>query len=66
MRRTATVIIDREGRDQGGVFVLTEMAVIPATEWFIRAMQILARSGVDVPTNIMSLPMGDQFAVRPI
>ena len=54
MRRTATVIIDREGRDQGGVFVLTEMAVIPATEWFIRAMQILARSGVDVPSNIMS------------
>lgn len=54
-RRTATVVITREGRDKGGVFMLTEMPVIPATEWFIRAMQLLVRSGADVPPNIMSL-----------
>jgi len=55
MRRTATVSIDREGRDKGGVFVLTEMPAIPATEWFLRAMQLLARAGVDVPPHIMQL-----------
>lgn len=55
MRRTATISIDRDGRDKGGVFVLTEMPAILATEWFLRAMQLLARSGVDVPPHIMQL-----------
>jgi len=54
-RRTAVVVIERDGRDKGGTFVLTEMAAIPATEWFIRAMQLLVRSGADVPPDIMSL-----------
>lgn len=51
--RTAAVTIAREGRDQGGIFTITEMPAIPATEWFIRAMQLLVRSGADVPPNIM-------------
>ena len=51
-RRTAAITITREGRDHGGVFVITEMPAVPATEWFIRAMQLLARSGADVPPNI--------------
>lgn len=55
MRRTATVVIEREGRDKGGIFVLNEMPVIPATEWFVRAMQLLIRGGVDVPPHIMQL-----------
>jgi hypothetical protein len=54
-RRTSTVVITRDGRDKGGIFTLTEMAAIPATEWFLRAMQLLARSGADVPPNIMQL-----------
>lgn len=53
-RRTAVVVIEAEGRDKGGVFTITEMAAIPATEWFIRAMQILARSGADVPADIFA------------
>jgi len=52
MRRKATVVIEREGRDKGGVFVLEEMPAMPATEWFIRAGQLLARSGTDIPANI--------------
>ena len=54
-RRTGTVFIDRDGRDKGGVFVITEMPVVQATEWFIRAMQLLARSGADVPPNIFQM-----------
>ena len=52
-RRTAVITITRDGRDAGGVFDLREMPVMQETEWFIRAMQILARSGADVPPNIM-------------
>jgi hypothetical protein len=54
MRRKATVVIEREGRDKGGVFVIHEMPALPATEWFLRAMQLLARSGADVPPDIFS------------
>ena len=53
-RRTANIVIDAPGRDQGGVFVIQEMAAVPASDWFIRAMQILARSGTDVPADIFS------------
>ena len=51
--RNAQFIVAREGRDQGGVFLLTEMPAVPATEWFLRAMQLLVRSGVDVPPSIL-------------
>lgn len=54
-RREADLVISREGRDKGGVFHLREMAALPATEWFMRAMQLLARSGMDVPPNIMQM-----------
>lgn len=54
MLRTSTFVVETEGRDKGGAFVLTEKPAIPATEWFIRAMQLLARSGADVPPAIMS------------
>jgi hypothetical protein len=53
MLRTAHVTITREGRDKGGVFAITEKPAYQATEWFIRALQLLARSGADVPAEIM-------------
>ena len=53
MIRTATIAITRAGRDQGGVVTITEKPAYQATEWFIRAMQILVRSGADVPPDIM-------------
>lgn len=52
MRRTASFTVEREGRDKGGVFVIQEMPALPATDWFLRAMQLLARSGADVPADI--------------
>jgi hypothetical protein len=52
--REATITISREGDDKGGVFVIRKMAAIPATDWFIRAVQLLARSGADVPPHIMA------------
>lgn len=51
--REANITITRDGRDKGGTFHLREMPALLATEWFIRAMQLLARAGIDVPPNIM-------------
>ena len=63
MRRTATIVIEREGRDKGGVFTITEMASQQATEWGIRAMQVLARSGADVPPNIFQMGIQGFLAI---
>ena len=62
-RRTATVQVTREGRDKGGVLTLTEMPAYQATEWFVRAMQLLARSGADLPPNIMDMGAAGFVAV---
>lgn len=53
-RNEAPVTITREGRDKGGVFLIREMGAIPATDWFIRAIQLLARAGAEVPPNLMA------------
>ena len=53
MLRTVTVTIEAEGRDQGGVFVLTEKPALQASEWFIRAMMLLSRSGAEIPVNLL-------------
>lgn len=55
MRRSSTILISREGRDKGKSFVIEEMPAIQATEWFLRALQLMARSGADVPPNIMQV-----------
>ena len=54
VRREATFVVTAEGRDAGGAFVLREMGAIPASEWFMRAMQLMARAGTDVPANIFA------------
>jgi hypothetical protein len=47
------------GRDAGGEFLLAEKPAVQATEWFLRATQLLVRSGADVPPNIFAYgPMG--------
>jgi hypothetical protein len=52
MSREATLAVERDGRDKGGVFVIREKPAYQATEWFIRATQLLVRSGTDVPPDI--------------
>jgi hypothetical protein len=51
-RRTATVKITAEGRDQNKLFHLTEMPALKAERWAIRALLALARSGVEIPDEI--------------
>lgn len=54
-RATKTVKIETEGsRDKGKVFLLTEMPAMRGEKWAVKAFMSLARSGVDIPDNVMS------------
>lgn len=53
MRKTVTVIVPHAGRDLGKSFLLTEMPAAQAEEWAIRALGAMARSGTDIPDNII-------------
>lgn len=54
-RKTLTVTVSAEGRDNGKAFLLTEMPAAQAEEWGARALLALMRSGVEVPDNVASI-----------
>ena len=51
-RKTLTVTIDAEGRDQGKAFFIREMSASQAELWAAKAFLALARSGVEVPEGV--------------
>lgn len=51
-RKTATITIDAHGRDNGKVFVITEMSAMAAEEWAGRALFAMMNASVDIPDNI--------------
>jgi hypothetical protein len=53
-RKTLTYTVTDEGRDQGKVFILTEMAASQAERWALRALTALAASGMEIPDDIAS------------
>ena len=53
-RNTAIVTITEDGRDQGKKFLVTEMSAAGAEFWAVRALMALARSGLDIPDNIVA------------
>lgn len=57
MRKTTHITIDTAGRDQGKMFLITEMPASQAEAWATRLMLCLARGGVDVPPNFLDLGM---------
>jgi hypothetical protein len=56
-RKSITYTVADEGRDQGKVFVLTEMPASRAERWALRAFQALAKAGVELPDNIAQMGM---------
>ena len=46
MRKTKTVKVEKEGRDLGKQFLLTEMPVYKAEKWGMRALLALAKAGL--------------------
>jgi hypothetical protein len=51
-RKTATIVIDAKGRDQGKRFLLTEMPTSVGERWALRAFMAMVQSGVDLPEGI--------------
>ncbi|WP_447921063.1 hypothetical protein [Achromobacter aegrifaciens] len=51
-RKQMAVIIGAEGRDQGKVFILTELSAYDAEDWAGRALFALMNAGVEIPDNI--------------
>jgi hypothetical protein len=59
-RKTATYPPPGEaldGRDQGKLFLITEMSATQGEEWAMRAMLALMQSDVDVPEDFLELGM---------
>jgi len=51
-RREAIITIADDNRDKGKTFLITEMPASHVEWWATRALQALARSGVELPDNI--------------
>lgn len=54
MRKTERVTIAAPNRDNGKVFIITEMGSLSALNWCARAMLALSQSGIDVQAGAMT------------
>jgi hypothetical protein len=63
MRKTATITIAAEGRDKGKVFQLKELPASQAERWAMKVFLALAKSGVDIPEDVMQSGMAGIAAV---
>lgn len=62
-RKVLDITIDADGRDKGKVFRLTEMPSSQAEKWGQRAMSAMARSGVQIPDQLMGSGMAGIGAI---
>lgn len=46
--KTKTIVIEK-GRDQGATFLITEMPVVKADKWAMKALLAMAGAGINVP-----------------
>ena len=56
-RKTSIFTVAEEGRDHGRAYLLTEMPASRGERWARRLFQAAARSGRDIPTEIMAMGM---------
>lgn len=56
-RRDVLITIDADGRDKGRVYKITEMSASQAEMWAARLLLAMAKSGVDLPSDIASAGM---------
>lgn len=63
MRKTETITIQREGRDKGKVFKITEMPAAQAEKWALRAFFALANTGVELPEGLEESGMAGLAAI---
>lgn len=56
-RKTASVTIDADNRDNGKRYLITEMPAVQAERWGRRLVAKIAREGISVPPQIVDLGM---------
>lgn len=56
-RKTKTVVITQEGRDQGKQFLITEMPATRAEKWALRVFLAVGSSGANIPDVDVKLGM---------
>ena len=66
MRKTARITIDKEGRDKGKVFELTEMPAFQAERWANRLIFAIMNAGVDIPQEMMTGGMAAIASAGPV
>jgi len=54
-RRQDRVVIERDGRDHGKVFIITEMAATEGEYWAGRLLTMLAKGNTDVPSGFFQM-----------
>ncbi len=68
-RRTKLVTIPEdpkgENRDSGKSYLVTEMSPFKAEAWALRALNIIAKAGVDVPQETMRAGMAGLASIAP-
>lgn len=57
-REKKVVVIDREGRDSGKKFLITEMSAFNTNRWALACARQLAKSGVELPQDVVDLGIG--------
>lgn len=63
MRKTKVVTITAKGRDESKQFFLTEMSAEDGEAWGMRALLALARSGVELPDDFLSMGLAGMAIV---
>jgi hypothetical protein len=62
-RKTKTVQIESEGRDQGKLFFITELPASQAERWATRALFVMMNCGVEVPDDLLSAGLAGIAAI---
>lgn len=60
-RKTLRYTVSDAGRDQGKVFVITEMPASQAEKWAIRAFMAAASTGAEIPDDLSAMGMAGLF-----
>ena len=55
MRAEARFTVEQDNRDQGKVFLLTEMSATQAERWALRALWGMAATGTELPEDFLTL-----------
>lgn len=54
-RKTVSYTVEKANRDQGKVFIITEMSAVQGHEWATKALFAILNSGAEMPEELMGM-----------